>query len=132
MNNIYLISLSLVGIMVTYYLYYSKTHDKKIYCLICHDCDEVVKSKYGKTFGIENTLFGILYYGLILVYGTAIFLNRNIFKENILYYFIVISSIVSVLFSIYLILVQAFALKKWCDYCIVSSIVSILILLVLL
>lgn len=132
MNPPYIIFLSSVGLAVSLYLYYSKTHDKKIYCLIGHDCDDVVKSNYGKIFGIENTILGILHYGLILVYGTAIFFNRNIFKENILYYSIVSASIASVLFSIYLTGVQAFVLKKWCDYCIISTIVSILILLVLL
>lgn len=131
MNHAYLIILSLIGIVVSFYLYYSKTYNKKIHCFLGHECDAVVKSKYGKTFGMENTIFGILYYALILAYGIAIFLNQNIFKENIIYYSVVIASIGSVLFSIYLTGVQAFVLKKWCDYCIVSSIVSVLILLVI-
>lgn len=132
MNPIYLILLSSIGFIISFYLYYTKTHNKNIVCLIWHDCNAVVKSKYGKTFGIENTIFGILYYVLIFAYGIAIFLNRNIFKYNIIYYSIVIASIGSVLFSIYLTAVQAFVLKKWCDYCIISSITSLLILLVLI
>ncbi|MBS3114230.1 hypothetical protein J4448_03940 [Candidatus Woesearchaeota archaeon] len=43
-----------------------------------------------------------------------------------------IASLGSVLFSIYLTAVQAFVLKKWCEYCIVSSIASVLILIVLI
>ena len=132
MNPIYLIILSLVGIVDSFYLYYTKTRNKKIVCIIGQDCDAVVKSSHGKTFGIENTLVGILYYAMIIFYGIALILNRNIFKETIVYYFIVIASIGSVLFSIYLTAVQAFILKKWCEYCIVSSIVSMLILLALL
>jgi len=132
MNPIYLIILSLVGIVISAYLYYAKTHNKKLVCLPGHDCDAVVKSKYGKTFGMENTIFGILYYVLILVYGIGLYLNRNLFKEDIVYYGIVGASVISVLFAIYLTAVQAFVLKKWCDYCIVSSIVSLLILLVLI
>lgn len=132
MNSNYLIILSIVGFGVSLYIYYSKKYDKPMYCPIGQDCDAVVKSKYGKTFGIENTVPGMLYYGAVFVYGIAILLNRNIFKENIIYYFVVIASIGSVLFSIYLTAVQAFVLKKWCEYCIVSSIASVLILVVLL
>ena len=132
MNLIYIIFLSVIGFIVSFYLYYSKIHHKKIYCPIGHDCDAVVKSKYGKTFGIENTIPGMLYYAIVFFYGIALFFNRNIFKDNLIYYFIVSISFVSVLFSIYLTLVQAFVLKKWCDYCIISSMISVLILVVLL
>ena len=130
MNQLYLIFLSIIGFAVSAYLYYSKTNDKKLYCFIGQHCDDVVKSKYGETFGVENTLVGLIYYGLVFAYGA--FLNRNIFIGNIIYYFIVIASIASVLFSLYLTGVQAFVLKKWCEYCIVSSTVSILIMFVLI
>jgi len=124
--------LSVIGFAVSYYIYHSKKYDKQMYCVIGEDCDAVVKSKYGKTFGIENTIPGMLYYILIFVYGILLFLNRNVFKGDIVYYSIVSASIASVLFSIYLTGVQAFILKKWCEYCIVSSIASVLILAALL
>lgn len=132
MKEIFLILLALIGFAVSYYIYYTKKHNKKMYCIMGKDCDLVVKSKYGKTFGIENTVPGMLYYLLIFAYSAAIFLNRNIFKEIFIYYFIVGASVASVLFSVYLALVQAFALRKWCEYCIVSTIASILILMVLI
>ncbi len=131
MKEIYLIILSLIGFAVSFYIYYSKKYDKPMYCPIGHDCDSVVKSKYGKTFGMENTVPGMLYFLLVFVYGIAMFLNRNIFKGDIIYYFVVSASVASVLFSIYLTWVQAFVLKKWCEYCIVSTIASILILILL-
>jgi len=131
MNPAYLIVLSIVGFSVSFYIYYTKKYNKKLYCVMGQNCDEVVKSKYGKTFGIENTIPGMSYYVLVFIYGSSLLLNRNVFKENIIYYFIVIASIGSVLFSAYLAAVQAFVLKKWCEYCIVSSIASLLILIVL-
>lgn len=103
-----------------------------MYCPLGNDCDAVVKSKYGETFGIENTIPGMLYYLLIFFYGITLLLNRNIFKDNIIYYFIVGASIGSVLFSVYLTGVQAFILKKWCDYCIISTIASLLILIAII
>ncbi len=131
-NQIYLIILSVIGFAASFYIYYTKKYKRKMYCLIGENCDEVVNSKYGKTFGIENTVPGMLYYAIILIYGILLFSNGNIFKGSIIYYSLVSASIASVLFSIYLTGVQAFVLKKWCEYCIVSSISSLLILLVLL
>lgn len=132
MEHFYLIVLSVIGFAVSFYIYYSKKYDKPMYCPIGKDCDAVVKSKYGKTFGIENTIPGMLYYLMVMAYAIILLFNRNIFKGNIIYYLIVSASIGSVLFSIYLTGVQAFVLKKWCYYCIVSSIASVLILFVLL
>ena len=132
MKEIFLIILSVIGFAVSFYIFYSKKYDKQMYCVIGKDCDAVVKSKYGKTFGIENTIPGMLYYVLIFVYGILLLLNRNVFKGDIVYYSIVSASIGSVMFSIYLTAVQAFVLRKWCEYCIVSSIASVLILVALL
>ena len=131
-SPIYLMALSFIGFAVSFYIYYSKKYDKPMYCPIGQDCEAVVKSKYGKTFGIENTVPGMLYYVLIFVYGIVVFINRNLFKGDIIYYSLVSASIGSVLFSVYLTGVQAFVLKKWCDYCIVSSIASLLILIILI
>ena len=130
MKEIFLIILSVVGFSVSFYIFYSKKHDKSLYCPVGENCDEVVKSKYGKTFGTENTIPGMAYYLTIIVYSIS--LNRNLFKGNIIYYFVVSASAASVLFSLYLVYSQKFVLKKWCIYCIVSTIASILILGVLL
>lgn len=131
MNPMYLVILSLIGFAVSFYIYYTKKYDKKLHCIFGEDCDAVVKSKYGKTFGMENTVPGMLYFALIFAYGIGMLFNQNIFKGAIIYYFLVGASIASVLFSIYLTAVQAFVLRKWCEYCIVSSIASLFILLVL-
>ena len=132
MNPLYLIALSIIGFLVSFYIFYSKKYGRQMHCLIGRDCDAVVKSRYGKTFGVENTIPGMAYYGLIFAYGILLLYDRNLFKGDIIYYFLVIAGIGSVLFSIYLTAVQAFVLKKWCEYCIVSSISSVLILIILI
>ena len=131
MNPTYLILFSLIGILVSIYILYSKHFNKPLICPVNGNCDDVVRSKYGKTFGFDNTILGILYYLIILVFGIILLINGNIFKETIVYYFIVGASAASVLFSLYLIAVQAFVLKKWCYYCITSSISAVVIFLIL-
>ena len=132
MNPLYLIILSIIGFAVSFYIHHSKKHDKPMYCPIGGNCDEVVKSKYGKTFGIENTIPGMLYYIMIFTCGIVLLLNRNIFKHALVYHFVVGASIASVAFAAYLVAVQAFVLRKWCDYCIASTIASVLILIALM
>ena len=131
MQEAYLIILSLIGFSVSAYIFYSKKFNKPLYCPIGENCDDVVKSKYGKTFGIENTIPGMGFYILVLAYSIGSLLNRNVFKEMTVYYLIVGISFASVLFSLYLVYVQKFILKKWCIYCIVSTTVSLFILWVL-
>ena len=129
MKETLLIIFSAIGFAASFYIFYSKRYNKPLYCPIGDNCDDVVRSKYGKTFGVENTMPGMAYYALIFLY--AIFSNRNIFKQDIVYYFVVGISFASVAFSLYLTYVQKFILKKWCYYCIISTISSILILGVL-
>lgn len=132
MKEIYLIILSLIGFLVSAYILYSKKFDKPLFCPIGGNCDDVVKSKYGKTFGVENTIPGMAYYILIFVYALGLMSNRNLFKEVVIYYSAVGMSLVSVLFSLYLAYIQKFVLKKWCYYCIISTIASILIFILLI
>ena|SRR3989344_7220986 len=129
MKETLLIIFSAIGFAASFYIFYSKRYNRSLYCPIGENCDDVVRSKYGKTFGVENTIPGMMYYLLILTF--ALFSNRNIFKQDIVYYFVVGISFASVAFSLYLTYVQKFILKKWCYYCIISTISSILILGVL-
>ena len=131
MKEIYLVVLSLIGLVISVYIFYTKKSDKSLWCPIGKDCDVVVKSEYSKIFGIENTFFGILYYGMILIYALLIIFDRNLFKGIIVYYLVVSISGIAVLYSAYLTGVQAFILKKWCYYCITSAISSALIFLIL-
>jgi len=132
MKETYLIIFSLIGFAVSFYMYYSKKYGKPLYCPIGENCDDVIKSKYGKTFGIENTIPGMGYYALILIYAVCLLSNRNLFKEVIIYYSIVGLSSASVLFSLYLAYIQKFVLRKWCYYCIISTIASLLIFVVII
>ena len=132
MKQTYLIILSLIGFAVSAYIFYSKKYDKPLYCPIGENCDEVVRSKYGKTFGIENTIPGMGFYILIFIYAIGLLSNRNLFKEVIIYHSIVGISSASVLFSLYLAYIQKFVLKKWCYYCIISAIASLLIFIVII
>ena len=86
-------------------------------------CDIVVNSAYSKTFGIGNDILGIVYFA-----GEAVLFVIYAFSLNHIL-FIALSLIVAVglLFSFYLIIIQAFVLKKWCLWCLGSTAANIII-----
>ncbi len=108
--------LSFIGLAISLYLLYGQKADKKLVCLIGHDCDEVVKSAYGKTFGFENTIIGVVYYGGMLIV--------SLFSLPLPSLLLAIPAALAGIFSVYLIYVQAFVMRKWCDYCVLSAFLS--------
>ena len=128
MEHIYLIPLSLLGVIVSYYIFHKKTKKQVLVCMVGENCDDVVRSKYGKTFGLENSIGGILYYGLVLIATLA----QQYAAVAIPHTLRLIVSGGAVAFSLYLTYVQFGVLKKWCEYCIVSALVTLGIFLIVL
>ncbi len=108
--------LSFIGLVVSLYLLYGQKAGKKLVCLIGHDCDEVVKSAYGRTFGFENTLLGVVYYGGMLIVSAL--------QLPVPQVALALAAALAGIFSVYLIYVQAFVMRKWCDYCVLSAFLS--------
>ena len=129
---IWLLILSILGFSISYYIWNKNKKNEKLVCFINGECDKVVKSKYGKIFGFDNAIMGMLYYVFIFAIGLAQFLFPEFFALS----FVVLGKIVisggSVLFSVYLTFIQLGILKKKCEYCIASAVISVGIFAVVL
>lgn len=131
-NLVYVVSfitLSILGLLNSGYLLY-KHYTKKQKPLICpmnHDCSKVTESKWSHIFLIRNEFLGVLFFlgmlTLILIYHLFSVMDFGI---SIL---IFIMSSIGLLFSIFLVLVQAFILKDYCFYCLISAIITFLLFL---
>ena len=132
MQHWYLIILGLIGFSISLYIFSRKTDEKKLVCNLGEDCNKVIYSEYGKMFGIENTIFGMLYHTFIILSGLLMFFLPGLFSLQWVYLGEVIISGGALLFSVYLTWVQFAVLKEWCEYCIASAIVALLIFLVIL
>lgn len=100
-------------------------------CPLRADCDAVINSGYSKFFGIPVEALGIFYYGLMAI-GYASFLIYPEIISPLTSFTILILSILAFLFSLYLTYIQAFVLKDWCFWCLISSGLSAVILLLAL
>lgn len=118
--TLFLVILALLGLAISLYLLLKKLKNEKVVCFLGHDCDNVVKSKYGKTFGIFNEVPGLLFY--LAVFGGVLLNFISLLR---------IAAVLAVLASLYLVGIQAFSLKMWCEYCIASALINGLILLLL-
>ena len=130
MINIWVLILTIAGFFVAWYIYYKKSKEAPMVCVIGKKCDEVLHSKYNKMFGVPNENIGMLYY-IILAVLVILFLSgfTTIAGISVNLTILIITS-VAVLASIYLTFIQWLVLKKWCDYCIGSTIINVLILIV--
>lgn len=119
--------LGLCGFWVARHIYKHKNSEEKpLVCPINFDCHGVVHSDYSKFLGMHVDILGMVYYALIsIAYLLFIFMPSQM--PILLVNFMIGISAFAFLFSLYLIGVQIFALKKGCSWCIVSAVISVLI-----
>ncbi len=108
----------LIGVIDTLYLIYHKVRGTDVACPFFPRewCYKVQHSPQNKTFGIPNSVAGFVMYVLILLL-TWFFAAGSVA-------FWPIQAIVTFgfLFSMYFLYIQAFVLRAYCTWCIVSVI----------
>lgn len=119
-NKVILLILSLAGFFDAAYL--TILHYKNIIppCTIAHGCETVLTSQFSTIAGIPVALIGSLYF-LVLIF--LILGNLKLFK-----YFKILAFL-GVLASLFFFYTQAFILRAFCQYCILSEIIILAIFL---
>ena len=116
--------LAIIGLLLSIYaLYVEKKSLNKKYRPVCDinnrvSCTKAFSSSYGKILGIPNSVFGIIFYVIILILNAL----NNI---QIIFYL----AVISVLGSIYLAYVSHIKLKTFCIICNSIYLVNILLLI---
>jgi uncharacterized membrane protein len=118
--------LGFAGFLVARHIFEEKKAERPLVCPIRFDCDTVVHSDYSKFMGVRVEILGMFYYAFIAL-SYLVFLFKPEFLPNAVVGAMATLSLVAFLFSVYLIAVQIFILKKMCSWCIVSSFICILI-----
>lgn len=84
------------------------------------NCERVLTSQYATVLGIPTALFGSLFYLSIIVLSLLIITNYKKIFVN-LFYLLAASGFGVSLFLLY---IQAFVLKSFCQYCLISAATS--------
>ena len=132
MEHIWLLILSTLGFLISYYVWYKHNFKKeKLVCMIGDDCAKVIDSKYGKIFGISQSVIGIFYFGFIFIASLMYFFFPEFFALNYIMLGKIIITGSAALFSLYSIFLQFFILKELCEYCLSLSILGIALFLII-
>ncbi len=129
MQYIYIAVSILAGadFLVAFYIFNHKQTGKSLSCPLHGNCEAVVHSKYGRTFGIGNSFLGMLY-NAGMISGI---LANYIFNIKILGFYLefwlMLMAIVGAIFSLYLMGVMVFKIKEKCTWCISSAVIAVLI-----
>jgi uncharacterized membrane protein len=117
--------LGLVGFLIAFFIYRKKKAKKKLICPRYSNCDTVIHSDYSKILGIPVETLGMIYYLFIGSAYSLVFVFH--FWSPVVAAILLGVSMCSVLFSIYLVSIQAFVVKQWCVWCLCSAFISLLI-----
>jgi uncharacterized membrane protein len=128
MADLWTLVLSIAGLIVTGYLSYSEKRDKKLVCLMGEDCNKVVKSRYGKIFGIPNAYLGVPYYIILAAISIASIYGITTLYEISLSMIMLLLTILGVVFYGVLVYIQFYKIRSWCGYCIGSAVITAAIL----
>ena len=119
---------ALGGLIIAITVYYVKKNKKQLVCPTGSDCNVVITSRYSKFLGISLEYLGMVYFSLVLLAYIIMIAYPPLFP-TFFQALLLVLTIGAFLFSSYLLFVQAFLLRQWCIWCILSSTFSIIIFL---
>ncbi len=119
------------GFGVALYIYYTKRRNKQLVCPIGSNCNVVITSRYSKFLGVPLEHWGMFYYAAIIAAYAVLILAPHLLSSVFLFGLIMFTA-GAFFFALYLLFVQAFLLRQWCIWCILSAAFSILIFVVAL
>lgn len=114
------------GLIVACYIHYTKRHHKQLVCPVGSNCNVVVTSRYAKFLAVPLEYWGMFYYSTIITVYTVLIFAPRLLSKSFLSGFIILTA-AAFLFSLYLLFVQAFLLRQWCIWCLLSAMLSIAI-----
>lgn len=124
-SHIFILILSGIGIVNTLYISYHSITKTPVKCLFFPEawCHKVQFSSWSRTLGIPNSFAGLAFY--LSIFGFTVAASQGmgtlIWVKDIV--------IVGFLFSIYFTFIQAYVLRAFCTWCVVSALDFLLLFL---
>lgn len=114
------LALSIAGFIDATYLTIKHYSHSAVNCSIFDGCEFVTTSFYSTMLGIPVALLGVAFYALVFIF---IFLFSKSANKKFLVSLLAIST-VGFLASMWFVYIQAFILKAFCFYCLISASLS--------
>lgn len=92
-------------------------------CTVTGGCETVLTSQYSVILGVPISLLGSLFYLLLMFFALAVLLDkRKIFAHGLF-----LTAFSGLFISAVLFFVQFFILKAFCQYCLLSEVISLIL-----
>jgi len=124
-----LIFLAFAGFFLASFIRHKKAKHEKMVCPLDANCDTVIYSRFSNFLGMPVEWMGIGYYTLVAFAYAVIIIMPSFGTPGVMFAFIVITTM-AMLFSIYLVAIQVFALRQWCSWCLGSAAISFCIFVI--
>lgn len=111
------IFLSFMGLAVSAYLTYIHYQPEHLICSIKKGCDIVNSSQYAAVFNIPVAAWGMFYYVVAAL----------LFARGASTRWLLIWTTIGVLSSSYLTYLEAFVIHAWCQWCVASGVITVLL-----
>jgi uncharacterized membrane protein len=118
-----LLCLSFLGIADSWYLADTAARGEELSCTFGGEkggCETVAESPYSKPLGIPLSVYGVLFYALVLVLSAAALMFR---LKDLPLLLVAVTGIGAALSLVFL-GVQAFLIKAMCAYCVASALIA--------
>ena len=122
--EIIMIALAVIGLGIATYLAEVKRKKARPMCPMKGSCDAVIHSSHATFLGVSVEKLGIVYYIFVLALHSILFFAPEL-HSDVLTLVAILSSSFALLFSFYLLTVQAFVLRSWCTWCVLSALTTL-------
>ncbi len=128
MRKLYVVAalLSLIGLADALYLTVEHVTGQSVRCTIISGCSEVLSSPYAVVAGVPLAMIGAAAYFTVFSLATLAAFNYRIAGT-------LLTVLVTTMFlvSLWLIYLQAFVIREFCQYCLLSAAITLALLVVM-
>jgi len=121
-----MIALTLIGIANAAYVARGSYTGAPLWCPILDGCNTVINSPYSKVFGVPMAYFGFIYY--VFMFGLAARLAYEPLSKTLCFRAVLYAAL-GAISSMYFIYLQLGFIRQICSYCLISAVISFLLLL---
>jgi uncharacterized membrane protein len=114
---------AILGAINALYLIATRVKKKSVICMLGHECNTVLESKWNKIILVRNDVAGVFYY----VISIALVLISMQNTYSLLAVARLMFSALAFLVSTYLTYVQVRILKSYCTWCLASALINTII-----
>jgi uncharacterized membrane protein len=118
-----LVGAAFLGLIDSAYIGINSLQGFVVPCGVTSGCEEVLNSSYSHLFGLSISWLGFCFYGLV---AASALLSVFGFPRSLRVS--MAASVLAFIVTLYLLYVQAFVLKAFCQYCLLSALLVTLIL----